>query len=108
QTQRPEYKLLGQKPSETTANAYRFEVKVAADGVEKFPVAEERVYDTTMAVSSITPEVLLDWVQNKALSDTGRRQLQQIASVKRQIADFDNQIRQIDGNVSTLVTDQNR
>jgi hypothetical protein len=108
QTQRPEYKLLGQKPSETTANAYRFEVKVAADGVEKFPVAEERVYDTTMAVSSITPEVLLAWVQNKALSDAGRRQLQQIAGVKRQIADFDNQIRQLDANVNTIVSDQNR
>jgi hypothetical protein len=106
--QRPEYKLLGQKPSETTANAYRFEVKVGADGVEKFPVAEERVYDTTMAVSSITPEVLLAWVQNKALSDTGRRQLQQIAGVKRQIAEFENQINQLDGNVSTIVSDQNR
>src|ERR1700681_3201650 len=71
--QRPEYKLVGQKPSETTANAYRFEVKLAADATEKFSVAEERVYDTTTAVSSLTPDVLLTYVQNKALSDAGRR-----------------------------------
>jgi hypothetical protein len=108
QAQRPDYKLLGQKPSETTTNAYRFEVKLSADGTEKFPVAEERVYDTTTAVSSLTPDDLVVYVQNKSLSDTGRRQLQQIASAKRQVADFDNQIRQLDANVATIVSDQNR
>jgi hypothetical protein len=108
QAQRPDYKLLAQKPSETTANAYRFEVKLSADTTEKFPVAEERVYDTTTAVSSLTPDVLLAYVQNKALSDAGRRQLQQIASAKRQIADSDNQIRQLDSNANTVVSDQNR
>jgi hypothetical protein len=108
QAQRPNYKLLGQKPSETTTNAYRFEVKLSADGTEKFPVAEERVYDTTTAVSNLTPDDLLVYVQNKALSDAGRRQLQQIASAKQQIADFDNQIRQLDSNASTIVSDQNR
>jgi len=108
QVQRPGYKLLGQKPMETTTNAYRFEVKLGAGGTEKFPVAEERVYDTTMAVSNLTPDVLLTYVQNKALSDTGRRQLQQIASLERQIAGFDNQIRQLDGNADTIVSDQNR
>jgi len=108
QVQRPEYKVLGQKPSETTTNANRFEVKLGADGTEKFPVTEERVYETTTAVSSLTPDVLLTYVQNKALSDAGRRQLQQIASAKRQIADFDNQIRQLDANVGTIVSDQSR
>jgi ABC-type Fe3+-citrate transport system substrate-binding protein len=108
QEQRPEYKLVGQKPSEATTNANRFEVKLGAGGTEKFPVAEERVYDTTTSVSSLTPDVLLTYVQNKALSDTGRRQLQQIATWKRQIAGFDNQIRQIDSNANTIVSDQNR
>ena len=108
QSQRPDYKLLGQKPSETTTNAYRFEVKLGADGTQKFPVTEERVYDTTTAVSNLTPDDLLVYVKNKALSDTGRRQLQQIGSEKRQIADFDNQIRQLDGNASAIVSDQNR
>jgi hypothetical protein len=108
QAQRPDYKLLGQKPSETTTNAYRFEVKLSGDNTQKFPVAEERVYDTTTAVSSLTPDDLLVYVQNKALSDTGRRQLQQIANAKQRIAGFDNQIRQLDSNVNALVSDQNR
>ncbi len=106
--ERPEYKLLNQKPAETTANAYRFEVKLGSDSAEKFPVIEERVYDTTTAVSSLTPDVLLTYVQNKAISDTGRRQLQQIVDLKRQIADLDDQIRQLEGDVNNLIQDQNR
>ncbi len=106
--QRPEYKVLNQKPAETTANAYRFEVKLAADSTEKFPVSEERVYDNTTAVSSLTPDVLLTYVQNKALSDNGRRQLQQILDLKRQIADVDSQLRQVEGEISNLTQDQNR
>ena len=106
--ERPEYKLLNQKPAETTTNAYRFEVKLGSDSTEKFPVTEERVYDTTTAVSSLTPDVLLTYVQNKAISDTARRQLQQILDLRRQIADLDNQIRQLDGDLNSLTQDQNR
>lgn len=106
--ERPEYKLLNQKPAETTTNAYRFEVKLGADSTEKFPVNEERVYDTTTAVSSLTPDVLLTYVQNKAISDAARRQLQQILDLKRQIAGQDNEIRQLDGDINNLIQDQNR
>ena len=106
--ERPGYKLLNQKPLETTTNAYRFEAKLGADSTEKFPVTEERVYDTTAAVSSLNPDVLLTYVQNKAISDVGRRQLQQILDVKRQIADLDNRVRQSDSDIKDLVNDQSR
>lgn len=106
--QRPEFKVLNPKPAETTVDAYRFEVKLGPDSTEKFPVSEERVFDSTTAVSSLNPDVLLTYVQNKALSDNGRRQLQQIVDLKRQIADMDNQIRQVDSDISSLINDQNR
>ncbi len=106
--ERPEYKLLNQKPTETTTNAYRFEVKLGAAATEKFPVTEERVFDNTTAVSSLTPDVLLSYVQNKAISDAARRQLQQIVDAKRQIADLDNRIRQADVDTKDLVSDQAR
>jgi hypothetical protein len=106
--QRPEYKLLNMTPAETTANAYRFEVKLGPDSTEKFPVTEERVYDTTNAVSNLQPDVLLSYVQNKALSDAARRQLQQVVDLKRQIVDADNQIRQLDTNVNDMFRDQER
>jgi hypothetical protein len=106
--QRPGYKLLAQKATETTTNAYRFEVKLGAGATEKFPVAEERVYETTTSLSSLTPDVLLAYVQNKDLSEAVRRQLQQILDMKRQIADLDGQIHQLDSDIGNIVTDQNR
>ena len=107
-SQRPGYTLLEQKPSETTANAYRFEVKLAAAATEKFPVREERVFDQTTAVSSMTPDVLASWIQNKALSDAGRAQLQQVAAKKREIAVNDAALRQADADITTTTQDQSR
>ena len=105
---RPGYKLIALKPAETTSNAYRFEVKLPADGAEKFPVAEERLYENTTSVSSLTPDALLAYIQNKALSEAARNQLQQILDSKRQIADLDGQIRQLDSDMASIVTDQTR
>jgi hypothetical protein len=107
-SERPGYKLITVKPSETTSNAYRFEVKLGADSTQKFPVAEERVYDTTTSVSSLTPDVLLTYVQNKALSENARNQLQQIVDAKRQIADWDTQMRQLDNDHNGIIKDQAR
>jgi len=106
--EREGYKLVALKPAETTSNAYRFEVKLGPDATEKFPVAEERVYQTTTSVSSLTPDVLLSYVQNKVLTEAARNQLQQILDAKRQIADLDNQIRQLDSDINGMVSDQTR
>lgn len=106
--QRPGFKLLNQKPSETTADAYRFEVKLASGAAQKFAINEEQLFDNTFEISSLTHDALLTYVQNKAISDTGRRQLQQILDLKRQIADTDSQIHQTDSEINTLVNDQER
>lgn len=106
--ERPGFKLLNQKPSETTADAYRFEVKLAPGAAQKFAINEEQIFDNTFEVSSLTHDALLTYVQNKGISDTGRRQLQQILDLKRQIADTDGQIHQTDSEITTLVNDQER
>jgi chromosome segregation ATPase len=71
-------------------------------------VAEQRVYETTTAVSSLTPDVLLSYIQNKALSQAARSQLQQILDAKRQIAELDGQIRDLDNELGGIVGDQAR
>ena len=106
--QRPGYKLLDAKPSETTADAYRFEVNVGGNATETFAVREERVYDQTMSISSITPDVIATYLQNKALSDAGRRQLDQIAQKKREIAANDGQLRQAQADLNNLTQDEER
>jgi len=105
---RPQYTLLDRKPTEKTARAYRFEVKLAAGAQETFPVVEERVYDQTYAVSNLTPDVLVTYIRNKNLSDAGRKQLEQIAAQKRQITDTDGEIRRTEASVNELVRDQER
>jgi hypothetical protein len=106
--QRPGYTLLSQKPTETTSNAYRFEVKLAAASTATFPVREERVYDQTFSVSNITPDLLATWTQNKALTDAARRQLDQIAQKKREVADNDSAIAQVHTDQQNLTQDQDR
>jgi hypothetical protein len=108
QVQQTEYHVLNPKATETTSNANRFEVKLDPDSTQKFPIVQERVYDTTTSVTNMTRDVLATYVQNKATSDAGRRQLQQVIDLERQISDLDNQIRQTDANIKTVVDDQSR
>lgn len=102
------YKLLNQTPSEKTSNAYRFEVKVDASKEQTFPVAEEHVNDQSISLSNSTPDALAALIQNKALSDGGRRQLEQIAQKKSDIAANDAALAQVQTDQTNASQDQNR
>jgi hypothetical protein len=107
--QRAGYKLLNtEKPVETTSNSYRFEVKVGPSAGMTFAVREERVYDQTTSVTTMTPDVIATWVQNKALSDAARLQLQQIAQKKREMADNDSALRGVQNDLTNLAQDEGR
>ena len=106
--ERPGYKLLNRTPSEKTTDSYRFEVKIPASGNETFPIQEERIYDQSVAVSSATPDTIITWLQNKALSDAGRMELEQIAAKKREIADNDAALDQVNKDQKGLAEDQDR
>ena len=107
-TQRPGYTLIERKPSETTPSAYRFEVKLAASGTETFPVREEHVYDQALSVTNLTPDVLAVYVQNKTLNEGARRQLDQIAQKKAEVAANDAALRQAEADIASLTQDQTR
>jgi chromosome segregation ATPase len=83
-------------------------VKLAASATETFPVREERVFDQTTSVSSMTPDVLATFVQNKALSDAARRQLDQIAQKKSEVAANEAAVRQTDSDLNSLTQDETR
>ena len=104
------YTLLGAKPAEKTASAYRFEIQLAAGATQEFPVAEELVFDQTYQVSNLAPDFLLTYVQNRnlTLSDAARRQLQRIADEKSQIAENDRALQEAQGQVSDLTRDEDR
>jgi len=105
---RPDYKITNQKPIETTGNKYRFELKIPAEGRADFPITEERIYVDSYAIANITPEWIGVYIQNKKLSDSGRRQLQQISDQKKKIAALNTQINELDRQSRDIVTDETR
>lgn len=105
---RPDFRLVGRKPDETTAAAYRFEVKLAPGALEKFPVVEERTYETTTAVTNLTPELLISFVQNKSLPEGARKQLEQILRLKQAIAGVERELQLAEQEAGTLAQDQDR
>jgi chaperonin cofactor prefoldin len=102
------YALLNQKPAEKTASAYRFEIQLAADASQEFPVSEERVYDQTYQVTSLTPDMIVSYVSNRTLSDEGRKQLQRIADQKRQLAENERALQEAEGQMRDLTADEER
>jgi len=106
---RPGYNLIDTaKPAEVARDAYRFEVKVPASGDVTFPVTEENVYNQITQVSSLNPDGLLVYIQNKGISDAARRQLQQISDLKTQIAAGDAERRQVDADIQSTTNDEQR
>jgi len=105
---RPGYKLLNLKPWETTATAYRFEVKLAPSAETKFPVREERVFDQTHMISNITPDFLLTLLSNRSLTAEGKKALELILDKKRKMADLDRQAAQAEAQVREVGADQQR
>ena len=102
------YTLLNQKPSEKTPGNYRFEIPLAAGASQEFAVAEERVFDQSYQVTNLTPDVLLGYVRNRALSDAGRGQLQRIADQKSQIAENDRALQEAESQIRALTADEDR
>jgi hypothetical protein len=105
---RREYKVMNQTPKETTATHYRFEVPLSAGETEKYPVTEERVYETSVGIASMSPEILVTYIQNRSLSDAGRAQLQQIVDLKRQIATAEGEMQRTQQEINNLFQDQER
>jgi hypothetical protein len=105
---RPGYTLLSQKPTEKTAAAYRFEIPLAAGATQEFAVAEERVFDQSYAVSSLSPDAILTYLQNRNLNDAARRQLQRIADQKSKITANERDLQQVEAQTRDLNTDEDR
>lgn len=104
----PGQKLINPKADETSANKYRFSVKLPAKGNAKLAVVEERELQNSTMVSSMTPDVLGQYIQNKLLTPAARKQLEAIAGKKSDIAAVDNELHQIDTQTNEINRDQDR
>lgn len=101
-------KLLAPGAVETTADKYRFNVNLPANGNQALTVVEERELQQTTQVNSMTPDALISFVQNKALSAAARKQLEEIAARKREAAAADSELRATQGQITEIARDQER
>ncbi|MCS7042992.1 MAG: hypothetical protein N2036_05255 [Bryobacteraceae bacterium] len=102
------WKLISPKPEETTPNSWRFPVKLPAQGAAKLPVVEEREIEQSTAVTSLTPDALSAYIQNRSLSAAARQQLETIAARKREISDADGELRRVEAEIRDLAAEQDR
>jgi len=106
--QRYGFKVLNQKPVETTASANRFEVKLPANGTETYAIVEEHDIENSLAVINMNPNILYVYTRNKAISDAGKNQLERIAQQKQQIAENDGLLSRTQTDIDNLNRDQER
>ena len=64
---RSNYKILNQKPVETTASNHRFSVPLRAAANETFVVKEDYVHDEYISVLSMTPDSIVAIAANQAV-----------------------------------------
>jgi hypothetical protein len=103
-----QYTILSPKPTERTATAYRFEVALPANGSQTFKVEGESVSEETTEVFSSTPDFLLSLVSNKQLTATGRKQLETLLALKRQLVQVQADLRTAAAEMKDLNDDSNR
>lgn len=101
-------KLMSPSASETTTDNYRFNVSLPANGNQALTVIEERELMQTTQVNSMTPDALVSFLQNKALSAAARKQLEEIAARKREAAAADSELRTTQARVTEIARDQDR
>jgi hypothetical protein len=99
---------ISPKPIERTATAYRFEVNLPANGSKELKVEREQVIAEETAVTSATPDSLLEIVPNKQLSEAGRRQLEAIVELKGKIAESQTNLDALKAHNAELADEQNR
>jgi len=103
-----DYTVLSPKPIERTANAYRFEVRLPANGSQQLKVEQEYVISEETAVESSTSDSLIEIIQNKSLSESGRRSLQIIADLKNKVIESKATLDSLKARTSELTDEQAR
>jgi hypothetical protein len=103
-----DHKVLSPKPVESTATAHRFEVKLAPAATTKLQVVEESSDRSTVLVSNFTSDLLVTFVSAKAISESGRKALQQIVDQKAKIAAVDQSLKQTQSEMEEASQAENR
>jgi hypothetical protein len=103
-----DHEVLSPKPTERTATAYRFAVRVPANGVQELKVEQERNSEDVTEVTNSTPDFLLSIIVNKEISEAGRKQLKALADLKMALSETENSLSLARTQANELTQDQTR
>jgi len=104
----PGMKLLKPVAEETSPTRYRFALKLPAKSTQKLTVVQERVLENSIMVSSLTPDVLLSYSQNKVLSAAAKVKIDLILAKKSEVAAAERDLRRIEMQMTEIAKDQDR
>jgi hypothetical protein len=100
--------LVSPKPLERTADAYRFEVSVEANGGQTLAVETESATWSTIAVSDTAPEGLLVFVENESIPAKARSALKSVADRKRELVSLQDSLQDVRAQLNEIANDEAR
>ncbi|HEX4947705.1 MAG TPA: carboxypeptidase regulatory-like domain-containing protein [Blastocatellia bacterium] len=104
-----EWKLVNTPaPVETTENYCRFKEVIAANATTEFKVTEELPDRDTYAVTNVTPDNIVIWVQGKYLSPPMKKALDEVIEIKAKITRLNQQIQEQQSAQRLLAQEQAR
>jgi hypothetical protein len=105
---RPNWKIIGTTPLESSANYYRFKVEAKAKSTADFIVQEESPIESVFSVSSITPERIAVWIQDRSIDPEIEKSLKVIVDKKTEVNDLAQKIAALDKEQNDIFRDQER
>ncbi len=104
-----DWKLLNpEKPMETTDHYLRFEVQVPEHNTTTFLVKEIRDVWESISVSNMTPDNILIFAREKYLDDKTLKQMEQMVSVKSELAHINADLKVLSKERQQIFSDQKR
>ncbi len=101
-------RVLPPDPTEETSTLARFEVPLAASGRATFVLAEERVEDARLAVTSMSTETLLDLHADGRVSDAVVEAIRAAAALESEAARARETLARLDRERTSIATEQDR
>lgn len=104
----PGYELVGIKPTETTSDVYRFEVRLEAGKAGKLTVQQERIAATMITMTNLETPTLLQYAKNGKASEAVMNAVREIAQRREKLEQARVQLQRLEQTLADIERDQNR
>jgi hypothetical protein len=105
---RHDFKLVGEKPQETAADVYRFEIKVPAGATKTLTVSEEKLVGEEFALSTRSDEQVRWLLSQKVVSEKVQAGLKKALGLRLAVSKTQREIGELQRQLNTIVQDQGR